>query len=173
MPAPTLIATAGASDANSYASIAEANAYHEAHIHGAAWRTALDEDRRRALMTATRVLDQHVTWLGSATSQGQALQWPRTGVSDEKGYPLSSSVIPASIAHATAELARQLMAVDRTADSEIEAKGLTSLTVGPISMAFKSAVTAKVIPDAVWYLVRRWGSVESRQVDGPLRLVRA
>lgn len=173
MPPPTLIATAGASDANTYATLAQANAYHEAHVHGEAWRTALTETKQRALLTATRLLDQHVIWNGTATSSSQALLWPRTGLLDAKGYTLSASAIPTFLADACAELARQILTEDRTADSDVEAKGLTSLTVGPIAMTFKSAVAGKVLPDAVWYLISRWGAIQSRQIDGPLRLVRA
>lgn len=173
MPPPLLIATAGAADANVYATLAAADAYHEAHAHGATWREATVEAKQRALLTATRLLDQHVVWGGAATAATQRLAWPRTGLLDMHGQTLSSTTIPDRIAEATAELARQLLAADRTADSEIQAKGLTSLTVGAIAMTFKEAQVAQVLPDAVWYLVSLWGTVRSRSQEGPLRLARA
>lgn len=172
MPAPTLIATAGAADANTYATLAEANAYHEAHLHGETWRTELTDTKQRALLTATRLLDQHIEWCGSPTTTTQALAWPRQGLVDINGAALSSTAIPARMREATAELARQLLAEDRSADNEIDTKGLTSLTVGPIAMSFSGAVAAKVIPDAVWFALAPWGTVRGRE-SHTKRLVRA
>lgn len=173
MPPPTLVATAGAADANVYATLAQADAYHEAHMHGGAWRSALVEDKHRALLTATRLLDQHLVWAGAAASATQRLAWPRTGLLDPNRNVLSSTAIPERLAEACAELARQILEEDRTADSEIEAKGLTSLSVGSISMTFKSAQVVKVLPDAVWYLVNLWGTVRTRTHEGPIALSRA
>lgn len=172
MPPPTLIATAGAADANVYATLAQADAYHEAHAYGDAWRAALVEQKRRALLTATRLLDQHMVWAGTAASTTQRLAWPRTGLLDLHGNTLSSTTIPERLQEACAELARQLLEADRTADNEVEAKGLTSLSVGPISMTFRSAQLVKVLPDAVWFLVSPWGTVRQRTFEGPLALAR-
>lgn len=172
MPPPTLIATAGAANANVYATLGQADAYHEAHAHGDTWRAALVEAKQRALLTATRLLDQHLVWAGTATSSTQRLAWPRTGLLDLHGNPLSSTTIPERIIEACAELARQLLAEDRTADSEIEAKGLTALSVGSIEMTFKSAQVVKVLPDAVWFLVSAWGTVRTRTLEGPIALAR-
>lgn len=172
MPPPTLVATAGATNANAYATLAEANAYHEAHAHGSAWRTALVETRQRALLTATRLIDQHFVWSGYPTTSAQVLAWPRGGLRDPNGNTLDSGSIPTRVKEATCEFARQLLAEDRTADSEIEAKGLRSLTVGSIAMTFDGAVRGKVIPDAVWYLLALWGEPTQRQGDGPISLAR-
>jgi len=173
MPPPTLVATAGAADANVYATLAQADAYHEAHAYGDAWRAAYVEQKHRALLTATRLLDQHLVWAGAAASTTQRLAWPRTGLRDIHGNTLSSTTIPDRIVEACAELARQLLAADRTADSEVEAQGLSSLSVGSISMTFTSAVAVKVLPDAVWYLVAPWGTVRTRSMEGPIALARA
>lgn len=173
MPPPTLVATAGAVNANAYATLAQADAYHEAHAYGDTWRAAYVEQKQRALLTATRLLDQHLVWAGTAASTTQRLAWPRTGLLDANGNTLSSTAIPDRIVEACAELARQLLEADRTADSEVEAKGLTSLSVGSISMTFKSAQLVKVLPDAVWYLVAAWGTVRTRAMEGPIALARA
>ena len=97
---------------------------------------------------------------------------PRTGLLDANGNVLSSTAIPERIAEACAELARQLLAADRTADND--AQGLTSLTVGSISMTWATpAQLVKVLPDAVWYLVALWGTVRTRSMEGPIALSRA
>jgi hypothetical protein len=174
MPPPTLIATAGAPTANVYVTLAEADAFHEASLYGARWRGATVDEKRRALLTATRLLDEHIVWAGLPASTTQALAWPRTGVLDVQGGALSTSVVPTRVQHATAELARQLLAEDRTADSEIAAKGLTSLTVGAISMSFDGVGgTTKPIPDAVAALVAPWGAVQMAGGNRALKLTRA
>jgi hypothetical protein len=172
MPPPTLVATPGAANANAYATLAQADAYHEAHAHGDTWRETYVERKQRALLTATRLLDQHIVWGGTAASTTQRLAWPRTGLLDANGNVLSSTAIPERIAEACAELARQLLAADRTADND--AQGLTSLTVGSISMTWATpAQLVKVLPDAVWYLVALWGTVRTRSMEGPIALSRA
>lgn len=174
MPPPTLIATAGAADANVYVTLADANAFHEGSLYGGTFRTAIDEEKRRALITATRLLDEHVTWNGDAASTTQRLAWPRTGLIDAHGGTLDSTTVPLRVQHATAELARQLLAADRTADSEIAAKGLTSLTVGSVSMAFTGFGGAtKPIPDAVAALVALWGTVQTPGGNRTMKLTRA
>jgi len=143
-----LVATAGASDANSYATRAEADAYHEARLHADAW-TVSDGDKERALVMATRLLDSLVTWTGAASGETQALAWPRSGMLTRNGYGISSTIIPQALKDATAEFARQLLTEDRSLDNDVEANGLTQLKAGPVELKFKEAVVRKALPDAV------------------------
>ena len=45
----------GKSDANSYASVADADAYHEGHLYASAWTGATTADKEKALVMATRL----------------------------------------------------------------------------------------------------------------------
>ncbi|MDP3717099.1 MAG: hypothetical protein Q8T13_04935 [Acidobacteriota bacterium] len=167
-----LVATPGAANANSYCTLAEANTYHESHPYASAWTgAATDDARNRALATATRLLDEHIEWDGAAADSVQALCWPRLGMLDRNENTIGSTTIPQALKNATAELARQLIAGDRTADSDIETQGISSLTAGPISLAFRPGVTAKVLPDAAWSMVKLWGSLLSRSNTIPLERV--
>jgi hypothetical protein len=170
--AVVIIATPGAADANSYATRAEATTYHEGHISGAAWAAAAEDLQNRALVTATRLLDAHVDWSGCVASSTQRLQWPRSGMLYRSGYAVPSDVIPDDLKAATAEFARQLLGGDRSADSDIETQGIERLKAGPVELAFRAGTTAKVIPDAVWYLVELWGR-EQRRNDGVIALRRS
>lgn len=168
----SIVATASSASANSYCTIADADTYHETHIAHETWDDADSDDKCRALQTATRLLDQWYEWQGSPTTLTQALQWPRNGVTGTLGFQLDSSVIPTLIEQATAELARQLLDSDRTADSSLETQGLASLNAGPVSMTFRST-PAKPIPDAVQIMVGPLGQLRSRSGGGAVTLYRA
>lgn len=149
--------TVGGASANSYSSIAAGDSYHETHLYGDDWNDADTDTKCRALQMASRLLDQWYEWHGAPVSNTQALLWPRIGVTGPNGYLVASNAIPTRIVQATAELARQLIAGDRTADSDTEAKGIKAMSVGSISMEFRS-VAAKAIPDAVHGFVWPFGT---------------
>ncbi len=167
----TIVATALSASANSYCTIAEADTYHETHLYADDWNDADDTQRCQALQMATRLLDTWFDWAGSPVGSTQALLWPRVGTVGPNGYALASDVVPVLIKNATAELARQLIASNRTADSETETQGLKSLTAGPVSLTF-GAVSAKPIPDAVMALCSWLGTVRSRTGSGGVTMRR-
>jgi hypothetical protein len=71
----TVIATPGASDANSFVTIAEADAYVDAQMERTGWPAAAD-DKARALFAATSDISA-LMFVGTRTSDTQALSWPR------------------------------------------------------------------------------------------------
>lgn len=163
-------ATVSGSTANSYVSIADADAYHDDHLYGTDWSDSDADTKCRALVMATRLLDYWFDWDGSVADLNQSLQWPREGVIGPKAIEEASDAIPQRIADATAEWARQLIASDRTADSTAEAQGLKHIQAGPVALTFQSA-TAKPIPDAVMVGVTVYGTKRSRS-GGAVRLYR-
>jgi hypothetical protein len=163
--------TVGGAAANSYASQAEADAYHEGRMHVEAWDDAEDADKERALRMATATLDAMVDWQGDTASVTQRLMWPRFGAYGRNGYLIAGDVIPAELKDATAEFARQLLAEDRTADSDVESQGLKRVVTGPVELEFKDTVRAKVVPDSVFYMIRHLGTLVS-QSFGSAKLVR-
>ena len=175
MPTPTLVATPGAVNANSYCAVAEADTYHDARLFSTDWSGALVSVKTVALIMATRVLDYTYTWASWPTSpQTQSLQWPRTGLLARNGLKfVDGATIPDEIKNATAELARQLIIADRTLDSDIETQGISSLSAGPVSLSFKDGVYAKVIPDAVFNMIPSWWGLAQGRQSGTRDLVRA
>jgi hypothetical protein len=76
------VATPGAADANSYLTLAAAQAIVDGFIQDddvIAWASATTDQKNRALFTATQRLDRE-RFLGARSTDTQALQWPRTGV---------------------------------------------------------------------------------------------
>jgi hypothetical protein len=100
-------ATVGAADANSYITLAEAQAYADGDIDAVEWYAASTDQRTRALITATRNLDL-VGFVGTRSTTTQALAWPRKDfTTTEKTY--GDDEIPAEIKLATWELAKSLV----------------------------------------------------------------
>jgi len=162
----TLVATAGATNANTYTTIAEADAYHESHPYASLWNDQNTPSREQALVWATRLLDAHMYWLGSIASSTQALRWPRAGVLDRDGRLLANNTIPTILKHATAELARWALASDRTAATSADASAVQAVKVGSIEVTYagegSASAAADTIPAAVVTLVAHLGSYQER-----------
>ena len=47
----------GKADANTYALVADGDAYHESHLYASAWTAAATGNKEKALVMATRLLD--------------------------------------------------------------------------------------------------------------------
>ena len=85
------------------------------------WTLLSADDKGRALVTATRVLDRQ-DWLGEPTNPGtQPLAWPRTGVTDEDGNTIDSATIPQAVIDASVFLAA--LVADNPALAEAENTG--------------------------------------------------
>ena len=83
-----IVATPGAADANSYLTLAAAQAIIDGFVQDAdvtAWASATTDQKNRALFSATQRLDRE-RFLGARATDTQALQWPRTGVRKPDTY---------------------------------------------------------------------------------------
>lgn len=131
---------AGLADAQSYASVEAATAYHAAHGN-AAWALAVESDQEAALVRATAFLDGSFgcRWPGERYSQDQALDWPRCYAWDRDGWPLAD--VPKGIVAATCEAALIELASPGALSKKNEV-GLKSLTVGSISKTWTGASAA-------------------------------
>lgn len=158
-----LDATAGGAFSNSYATLAEGNAYHASRLNSTAWTNATSANRTVALVMATRLLDSMYEWAGYPSfflTQSQALCWPRYPVEDKSRIRyVDSSLIPVELRDATAELARQLLISDRTIEGDVDAQGIKSLKAGSVAIEFKGTPNIKPIPDAVINMIPSWWGV--------------
>lgn len=164
MAVTTLVVTPGAANANSYVALSVANQYHEDRpAADSAWSGATTDQRNAALLWATKLLDRYFFWHGSVVTQTQKLLWPRYGLVDVNDWnPLDYTTIPELIQFATAEFARQLLADDRTADSDIEKLGISLLKVGPLRLDFDGSGYTQAVPDVVSMLIpENWGYLRS------------
>ncbi len=176
-----LVTTPGAANADSYATIAEADAYNASRPFATAW-TGTDAVKEAALRQACRLLDSCFRWTGQAVDDVQVLTWPRGGMTTRNGYPISVTVVPQQLKNAQSEWARRLLEDDLTSDLDQDKENLSELKVGPIAMKFKTQQSTtlelrdadiiarnpefdylwKAVPDAVrnllvpsWYLTSR------------------
>lgn len=106
-----LDATVGGATANSYLTLATANALLEGHLHTDVWfvHEATMLQREEALMWATSLLERLVQWSGTPATDTQALAWPQTGQTDRFGRPVATTVIPQDVQQATAWYALALL----------------------------------------------------------------
>lgn len=75
----TLVADIASANANSYLSVAEADAYAESDVgrHPAIWLGAKEDDKEAALITATTYIDGFRRWRIMPYQVGQRLVFPR------------------------------------------------------------------------------------------------
>ena len=114
----TLITTPGDPNADSYAAIADADAYFLA-LGNMLW-TATDAWKEAYLRRATRYLENQYRrrWIGIRATQAQSLAWPRVDGSrnlyynavaypllDIDGFQIPITAVPAQVLKATCELA--------------------------------------------------------------------
>ena len=145
----TIVATAGASNANSYATELEAETYMESRLHKDAWDDAGGDEKKAALVWAGRLIDRTIRFNGTKVSESQSMAWPRSGLTDESGFSVSEASVPQIIKDLQVELAFLLLSTDRTKESDAAAAGLTSLRAGPVSLSFKDEIEIKQVPDTL------------------------
>jgi len=102
--AATIDATLKGASANSYVTLAEANTYFETVPDSSTWDDKTDDQKNRAIISATRWIDA-LSFYGDRCTETQALKWPREDYKVD-GIAWVCTAIPASIKVATYELAR-------------------------------------------------------------------
>ena len=102
-PTPTLDATVGGADSNSYVTLAEADAYFDAGTNNQKWNHHSDAFKEAALIQATQWLDP-LAWSGKCCSSTQRLNWPRKDVTCFCREAVCTE-IPLQVKQATFELA--------------------------------------------------------------------
>ena len=104
--AAVIDATLGGASANSYVTLADADAYFETTPDSTNWDDKTNDQKNRALISATRWIDA-LSFYGDRCSETQALKWPREDYKVD-GIELACTLIPVGIEIATYELARAL-----------------------------------------------------------------
>ncbi len=116
----------GLADANSYISLADANAYFASRPRSEAWVKLSDDEKKAMLVHTTRILDGSMSWWGEPLQKSQALVFPR------KPDIYDSAAVPRTVPMALCELAVTLNARDITA--EPTKSGFSEIEVGPIKL---------------------------------------
>ena len=173
----------GLIDANSYASVADGDAYHDAHLYATAWTAATTANKEKALAMATRLLDEEFQFNGFKVIPTQALQWPRQRCPDPDASPgpivsgiswrteafVASNIVPARVIQATCEMARELLIADRTGPPAGE--GISMQRNADLSeISYSKKDRRPVITCAAAGLLSKYGSLLKKM--NTVRLVR-
>lgn len=118
----------GLANAESYISVADADARHAA-FGNSAW-SGDNAAKEAALRRATAYIEQTYRgrWTGRRMTSVQALSWPRYDVVAD-GFLVPSSVVPDDVANAVADLAARALTSDLAPD---QTRGLIRKKIGPI-----------------------------------------
>lgn len=100
-------ATPKSPTANSFVTLAEAEAYMAERLNVTAW-TGSDDTKSQALITASYRVNQE-QFEGYQTTTSQNLKWPREGATDDDGEEYDPDTIPNIIKWATYEEALALL----------------------------------------------------------------
>lgn len=121
---------------NSYATVDEANSYFADRIDSAEWDEATSENKAKALITASTLVDSH-TFIGSAVDPDN-LAWPRNGVMyfDPKAgayRTVTNTEVPKRVVCACFEQALHLIANEDLLT--VMPQTFERIKVGPIELA--------------------------------------
>ncbi len=185
----------GKVDANSYASVGDGDAYFEGHLYASAWTAATTETKSAALVMATRLVDSQFQFNGYRAHEAQALQWPRERCPDPDRNLVTSSLqspvlssfvpndeVPAGVASAVCEMARELLIADRTAAPPGEGISSTQSSTAShdsaggsssqSSTTYSKEDTRPVISRVAQAMLAKYGAL-IQGGSGSVRLVRA
>lgn len=160
--AATIDDTAKGTNANSFVSLTEFNAFLDEQLNNGAAATATDDDKKRALIMAARQIEQFVDWdldrIGhSRTTITQSRMFPRIGTYNLEGDDwLSQDVNPEFAKRAQMQQARFNLLSDRNADAS--ARGIKRVKADTVEVEFDGEVSnsTQVLANAVWAEVAAW-----------------
>jgi hypothetical protein len=163
----TIVATVGATNANSYVDLAYANTYFTSRLGSAAWGNYTNPDKEAALIQAASLMDSMFDWIGDKDTEEQSMRWPRAWAYDLDDYLIDSDVIPENVKRAQCELAFFLVTSGGYAGTS---RGIDRFRVGPIMLDFDDSAAALPIPQVVIDLLRGYGAYRGSGKSGNLNV---
>jgi hypothetical protein len=167
-----LDATPGASTANSFVTEEVATEYlTNQRLDATEWASATVDNRKRALIWASRLLDSAFIWPGAVSYLEQSLGWPRLGLVDAEGREIVYDTVPSKIIKATADLALELLRRNPLKLPELLGLGLRSASVGPLNVTLDNAAVLDQIPNFIVVDLEGWGELRGKVNKGGMRLL--
>lgn len=164
----------GKADANSYVTLAEANAFFDTVPNTNTWGAQTDDQKTRLCLAGTRMIDSCFQFNGFKINATQALQWPRNLAKDPNQYAgvfyrnpntflgqyYDPAKVPAQIKNAVCQLIISMLDPldDRTGDRE--GIGIDSFEVFEgVKVKFDAKYSRPTIPDFVSTMLLDFGNV--------------
>ena len=161
---------AGLANANSYADVADGDAYHAGHLYASAWTATSADQKGVALVMASRLMDAEYQFGGTRAVVSQALQWPREDCPDpDAGDMVAETIVPKAVVEAACELARELLITDRTAAPAGE--GLKYYNNSGVQTGYDKTDTRPIISTVVQAMLAKFGSL-IKSKSGSVKLIR-
>jgi hypothetical protein len=150
-----LNATLGATDANSYVTQVEADAYFVDRMHSSSWEALDDDVKAGLLITSSQMLDWYVNWKGNKYTVTQSMLWPRTGAIRPDGTEIDNDVLPPEVKVATYEQALTNIEADRMEDDPLS--GIGQLRAGSLMIKAgaekPNQTNANAIPNQIYRIL--------------------
>lgn len=174
----------GLTNSNSYATLAEADAYFASQLYASDWTGQTNDIKARALGMATTLIDRMVEFRGYRKGTEQALEWPRlecprVGLSE---FTFVATIrrlqsywdedkVPYILANAAAEMAKILLQGDTTVDDP--SKGIQSLGLGngAIAITFNPGDRKIALTDQASYYLRQLGRIRGARSSVSIKRV--
>jgi len=179
--AAVIDATVAGTASNSYATVADADAYNATYpqdVDGDLW-AELDTDlKNRALIQSTRQFETAVRWYGAASTTTQRLAFPRLGlIYPSTGQAVPSGIIPEELKWAVSEQARIIAQADRAAENTSASQGLKRLKAESVELEWIDRPPGdtgrlQTIAPSAWQYVAGWGAMSQAGQGGPIPLAR-
>lgn len=158
----------GLPNADSYVTLAEANAFMADDIHASGlWDDTTDDVKEAVIRFATSAMDTHFDYPGRKVYSTGSLRWPRSGVSDLDGNSVSSASVPKEIKKASVRYAYEFLKADRVSDPE--SKGVSRITIDSIDIRFDKGDRPGVAPSSVVQMLRGFASLRTGSKFGVIR----
>jgi len=158
----TIIATAGAIDANSYVTETEYLAYMETKLYATTFLALSEDDKKKVAIESARMIDIYFKFYGTRTnlSPMQALAFPRTNVFGIGGLLIDSTTIPQNMKNAQCE---QMVYFATTNPLSPIYNKYDKVTIGKgaVKVEYNKDLSYKIINSIVTDMLRMYGSVLS------------
>lgn len=144
----TVIADVGGPTSNSYVTVAEADAYFGDAFGRPLWTPLDPAVKGQLVISASRTLDQYITWNGYKATDTQSMEWPRI-------YTSEADVIPVKVKYAVYELAYYMF---QNNGISFAMQTVDSVKVGPVSVDFTGQSVDSGIPSFIENLLGDLGT---------------
>jgi len=156
---------------DTYVTAAEADTYMAGRLYADAWTDASTADRTRALVSACRNLAR-LTYKRRKTDPTQALDFPRTSASypytDDWQYiqtVYDDTIVPQVVKDAQCDEAFALLDVGDSERSNLQAQGVTQITLGRLTEVYGSSRTGGLVSRDAYTRLLPW-------IAGAVRIAR-
>ncbi len=149
-----------------YVSPEEADSFAAGREETLFWFDLSEPEKISALTRAGELLDARIIWKGTPAKPDQTLRWPRCGVFDADGLPVSETAIPDVVKHAVCEQAFAMYDPQRKKFRKLGRSGVKSASMGGLSVSVGSGESEFGIAKEALEWISAFGRLRSGGTGG-------